>query len=83
MPLTSKQIQLAERINTWVNNVGGDTEMLQGMADYMAAFKQIMDTTTSQEMDMLCTRYDGFYRFAKLLEDIAKGIQNGTIQVPK
>jgi hypothetical protein len=65
MPLTSKQIQLAERIDIWANSVQSDTEMLQGMTEYMATFKQIMDTTTSHEMDMLCTRYDGFYRFAK------------------
>lgn len=83
MALTDKQIRLAERIDTWANSVTNETEMLQGMADYMATFKQIMDATNSHEMDMLCTRYDGFYRFAKLLEDIARGIQDGTIQVPK
>jgi hypothetical protein len=33
-------------------------------------------------MDILCQQYDGFYRFAKLLENLAQGIADGTIPVP-
>jgi len=34
-------------------------------------------------MDVLYARYDGFYRFAKLLEMLAGGIADGSIPVPE
>jgi hypothetical protein len=49
----------------------------------MGTFKQLMDVSTQQEMNELCQRYDGFYRFAFLLDQLAEGIANGTINVPK
>ncbi len=49
----------------------------------MAAFKRVMDSTSKFEMDYICQQYDGFYRFAKLMEMLAKGIANGVIDVPK
>ena len=51
------------------------------MADYMPTFKQLLDTCTGAEMDMLCDRYDGFYRFATLLERLAEGIADSSIPV--
>ena len=42
-------------------------------------FKQLLDTCTTANMDALCQRYDGFYRFAKLLERLAEGIADGSI----
>jgi hypothetical protein len=53
------------------------------MADFMPTFKQLLDTCTGAEMDMLCERYDGFYRFAQLLERLAAGIADGSIPVPE
>jgi len=53
------------------------------MYEYMGTFKQLMDVSTQQEMNELCQRYDGFYRFAFLLDQLAEGIANGTINVPK
>jgi hypothetical protein len=47
----------------------------------MPTFKQLLDTCTGEEMNMLCDRYDGFYRFATLLERLAEGIANGSIPV--
>ena len=42
-----------------------------------------MDSSSKSEMNELCERYDGFYRFAKLLELMAQGIADGSIEVPK
>ena len=53
------------------------------VADYMPTFKQLLDTCTGAEMDLLCERYDGFYRFAQLLERLAEGIADGSIPVPE
>jgi hypothetical protein len=87
MLLTALQTRLAETIDTHVRQVlaqgGGDEALLLLMADYMPTFKQLLDTCTGAEMDMLCDRYDGFYRFAKLLERLAEGIADGSIPVPE
>jgi hypothetical protein len=87
MPLTAQQTQLAETIDTHVAQVlthgVGDEALLLSMADCMPTFKQLLDTCISTEMDMLCERYDGFYRFAKLLEMLAEGIADGSIPVPE
>jgi hypothetical protein len=85
MPLTEEQIRLAVIIDTHVREVlahgGGDAALLMSMADSMGTFKQLLDACTSTEMDALCDRYDGLYRFAKLLERLAGGIADGSIPV--
>jgi hypothetical protein len=87
MPLTAQQTQLAETIDTHVRQVlahgGGDEALLLSLADDMPTFKQLLDTCTGAEMDLLCERYDGFYRFAQLLERLAEGIADGSIPVPE
>ena len=59
-----------------------DEALLMSMADYMSTFKQLLDICTGAEMDALCERYDGFYRFATLLERLAGSIADGNIPVP-
>jgi hypothetical protein len=61
---------------------GDDTDILQGMVDYMATFNQLLDFSAPTEMDTLCRLYPGFYRFAKLLENLADAIRDGCIEVP-
>lgn len=87
MPLTEKQNHLASIIDKYVKqtikNGGNDEDLLTSMYTYMGTFKQLLDTSTHQEMDELCQRYDGFYRFARLLELLAEGIADGIIEVPE
>ncbi len=87
MSLNEKKIRLAVTIDQHVNKIiargGSDEELLGSMHDKMGTFKQLLDTCSTGEMDTLCQQYDGFYRFAKLLEDLAQGIAGGTISVPK
>jgi hypothetical protein len=87
MPLTAQQTRLAETIDTHVRQVfahgGGDEALLLSMADYMPTFKQLLDTCTGAERDLLCAWYDGFSRFAQLLERLAEGIADGSIPVPE
>ncbi len=86
MALSDKQVELAKRVDEHVKKViaaGGDDEtLLVSMADYMGTFKEVMDSSTKDEMDELCERFSGFYRFGKLLEAAAQGIQHGSIRVP-
>lgn len=88
MPLTEKQLQLAHALDTHVQRITASGEvddlvLLVAMADHMDSFKQLMDCATAAEMDMLCDRYLGFYRFGKVLERLAEGIASGRIVVPK
>ncbi len=64
-------------------NGGTDEDLLRSLYDHMDTFKQVMDTSTKMEIQQLCQRYDGFYAFAKLLEDLASGLADGIISVPK
>lgn len=86
MPLTEKQTHLAilidKHVKQIIKNGGNDEDLLVEMYD-MDIFKQLMDCSTQYEMDELCQRYDGFYRFALLLEMLAERIANGNITVPK
>jgi len=40
-------------------------------------------SATSEEINALCNRYEGLYRFAQLLEMLAEGIADGSISVPE
>ncbi len=86
MRLTNKQMQLAQTIDYWAKTIekqgGGDIELLQNSISQMATFKELLDTTSHDQMDKLCEMYSGFYRFAKLIELLAQGIHDGTIKVP-
>jgi len=87
MALRNQDLQVAQLIDTFVKNIlakgGGDEEILAGMLPYMQGFKGIMNNAAAGEMDSLASQYDGFHKFAKLLEKLAGGIQDGVIEVPK
>jgi hypothetical protein len=42
-----------------------DLAIFTDMADYLPAFKRLMDTSTADDMDLLAARYTGFYQYAK------------------
>lgn len=48
----------------------------------MDGFKRLIDTMTSDEMDELFGRFDGFCHYAKVLVALAEGIASGEINVP-
>ena len=88
MSLTEKQTRLASALDSHVHRItaGGEMDdlvLLVAMSEYMDSFKQVIDCSTEEEMDLLCDRYPGFYRFGKVLERLAEGISSGRITVPK
>lgn len=80
---TQKHHQLAQKIHQWVTSTQDENELLVNMIDYMPSFKTVMDTATQHQMDALCEQYGGFYHFGMLLENLARGIRNCDIEVPK
>ncbi|MBK8971897.1 MAG: arylsulfatase regulator [Hahellaceae bacterium] len=85
--LSAEQLQMVKIIHDHARRFPltetGDEHLLQTCYDYMDAFKRVMDSTSRIQMDYICQRYDGFYRFAKLMEMLARGIADGIIDVPK
>lgn len=85
--LNSEQLQMVKIIHEhairFPSNETGDGQLLQTCYDYMDAFKRVMDSTSHIQMDYICQQYDGFYRFAKLMEMLARGIADGIVEVPK
>ena len=87
MPCTAQQTRLAVMMDTSVKQVladgGGNEALLLSLADHMGTFKQLLEICTSEEINALCDRYEGLYRFAALLEMLAEGIADGSIPVPE
>lgn len=89
--MDAEKLRLAQTIDTRVQDIvrrsnsddQADEQILESMIDYMGPFKQLLDTCTKLEMNLLIQRFDGFYRFANLLERLAQAIQDGVIEVPE
>jgi len=60
-----------------------EVTILIEMVDQMPDFKQLMDTAGQRGMTELCARFDGLYRYPKILENIATGIHSDHIKVPR
>lgn len=58
-------------------------ELLVGMADQMSDFKALLDCRFGGEMETIGRNYPGFYAYASLLNDIAAGIADGSIKMPR
>jgi hypothetical protein len=59
---------------------GSDEAIRMLMADAMSTL-QWLETCTDADMDALCEHYDGLYRCATRLEQVAEGIAKGRIPV--
>lgn len=81
MAPTTAQHEIAASIDKDVSmypdTAGGTEQLLTNMYKYMNDFKRILDTSAPGDMDILCSQYPHFYRFAKLMEQLAEGIAAG------
>jgi len=86
MSLSVEQLDIASQIDVRIRELerSGANEMtiFVEMSDLMPGFKSLMDTAGQRGMNELCANFEGFYRYAKILENIAAGIQSGQIKVP-
>lgn len=87
MTVTAMQSGIAAKIDakmqTLIRAGHDDSTIFVEMADFMPDFKRLIDMSVQSAMDELAARYTGFYRYGKVLEGVAKGIQSGAIKVPK
>lgn len=79
--------QIAKRIDGEVAKLlstsTNDLDIFTGMVHQMGDFRILLDAALPGEMDLLCAQYDNFHRYAKILEEIAQGIEAGEIHVPR
>jgi len=80
LPLTTKQLVI--HIDNRVNQIlaSGDDEMLLiSLYDIIGDLKNIMNSSSSQELNAYCQQYNGFFHAMKLLENMTAGIADGGI----
>jgi len=86
MALTADQRRIAAKIDTRVRKFiragKDDMAIVAAMADRMPAFHQLLSTAQPGDIDQLAREFPGFYRYAKIVESLAAGIQSGAIPVP-
>lgn len=86
MALTSEQRWIATKIDTRMQKLirAGKDHMtiMAAMADHMPAFHQLISTLQPGDIEQLSRAFPGFYRYAKILESLAAGIQSGVAPVP-
>ncbi len=66
-----------KEIRAYLDTAGGMEQLLLHMYKYMHDFKRVLDTSAQGDMDALCAQYPDFYRFAKLMKQLAEGIAAG------
>ena len=85
MSISKKQLKIAQRIDTDVNklrlNGSNDMEILGEMSGCMLDVKKLLDANDSDVLNELCNRYEGFYYFVNILENLAGAIESGDIRV--
>lgn len=86
MAPTSQQLWIAAKIDTRMQKLirasKDNMAIMAAMADHMPAFNQLLNAVQPGDLDQLTRKFPGFYRYAKILESLATGIQSGAIPVP-
>ncbi len=83
----AKRARLARELDTRVRYLrltGLDgVALFAAMADHMPDFKMLLDAAGPDGMAGLAGRLPDLRRYAELLTGVARGIQDGTIKVPR
>ncbi len=75
MKLNDQDIKLVEEIHGEVskllNNNATDEYILMAMTENIKTLRSIMQSSKINSLDYYCEKYDGFFYFMRLLENIA------------
>jgi hypothetical protein len=70
--------QIIETIDARANAIlargGEDEKLLLSVHPIMGEIKKVMTASSQQELNMYCEEYNGFYRYAALLNKVAIGL---------
>ena len=71
------------KVRRLIGGNSNDLAIFVALTDHMPDFKRVMDESGQGGMDVLCQRFAGFHHYAKILENVAAGIESGEINGPK
>jgi hypothetical protein len=80
VPLTQEQKHFISLMDSKAKTIlkhGGQEALLMSLCDKMGQIKNIMDSSSKDELNQYCERYEGFYAYMKLLEQLAQGCAQG------
>lgn len=75
--------RLDARANALLLAGADDVNLFVGMSNLMPDFKALLDSPYKHEIEMTAARFPAFHRFATVLSNIAEGIADGSIKVPR
>ena len=59
---------------------GDQEELLMSLCNKMTEIKDIIDSSSLDELNQYCDQYNGFYQYMKLLEKMAQGCADGVFK---
>lgn len=82
MALTVEQQKFIQLIDSKATCIlqqgGGKEELLMSLTDKkMSKIWEILHSAARDELNQYCEKYDGFYQYMKLLEELAQGCASG------
>ena len=87
MKITEPQKKLIIDVDRTVKQIlaydGDDKAILAALFEQMPAIRLLIAMVPTVELDMYIQKYDGFYHYIKILEDMAQEIANSTIKAPR
>jgi hypothetical protein len=73
--------RIAAGIDQRVRQLAGqhlsDSALVDQMVAYMADLQALWNSTTDEELDVLCEEYPGFVRYATVMENLSKALRTG------
>ena len=82
MNFNQNTLTIVEGINNYANNIllhrDDDEGLLSSLENILEDIKKVMDTSTYQQLDDYCDKYNGFYRYARLLERVSDFLNHST-----
>ena len=83
MSLTIEQKEFIITLDSQAKDIiqtSGQEGLLMSLADKIHDIKKVMDALSHDELDQYCEKYDGFYMYMKLLEQLAQGCADGAFK---
>jgi hypothetical protein len=62
---------------------GGNKELLSSFHNILGDVFKVMEASTQEEINGYCQKYDGFYTYAYMLQQLTKAIDDGAISMPE
>lgn len=75
-------VTIDKKVKALLAQGGNDETLLVEMLELMPAIKSLLDSAPKKEIEMYFYEYDGFYRYMKVLENLAQGIADERIKAP-